>query len=68
MYRNFENILKMKKITAYKVSKETGVATTTLSEWKKGTYIPKINKIMKIANYLGVTIEELLSDDIKVEQ
>lgn len=65
MYKNFENLLKEKNLTAYQVSKETGVATATLSEWKKGTYTPKLEKLLKIADYLGVPIEELIKEEVK---
>lgn len=60
MYDKFLTLLKERKVTAYQVSKETGVATATLTEWKKGTYIPKIDKLKKIADYFGVTIDYFL--------
>lgn len=65
MYKNFEDLLRDKNITAYQVSKETGVATATLSEWKKGTYTPKVDKLLKIANYLEVPLEELIKEEVK---
>lgn len=65
MYKNFESLLKEKNLTAYQVSKETGVATATLSEWKKGTYTPKLEKLMKIAEYLDVPLEELIKEEVK---
>ena len=57
MYDKFEKLLAEKKLTPYQVSKATGVATSTLTEWKKGSYTPKLDKIAKIANFLGVSIE-----------
>lgn len=62
MYDKFLKLLNDKNVTAYQVSKETGVATATLTEWKKGTYIPKVDKLKKIADYFGVTIEYFLED------
>lgn len=59
-YDRFEKILKERNITAYKVGKEAGVATSTLSSWKTGKYIPKIDKLQKIAKYLGVSIDYFL--------
>ena len=36
MYEIFEQLLKKRKITPYRVSKETGVPQSTLSDWKRG--------------------------------
>ena len=34
----------------------------TLSEWKKGTYTPKQDKLQKIADYFGVTLDYLMGN------
>lgn len=53
-YAEFEKLCKEKGITAYRVAKETGVSTSTLTSWKQGKYLPKIEKIRLIAKCLGV--------------
>lgn len=63
MYEIFENLLAERNITAYKVAKETGVSTATLTNWKKGKYTPKDDKLQKIADYLGVTLGYLKGID-----
>ena len=55
-YDKFEELCNERNVTSYQVSKSTGVATSTLSMWKHGKYIPKIEKIQKIAEYFGVQI------------
>jgi repressor LexA len=60
MYKKFEKLLLKSGKTAYQVSKDTGIATATLSEWKKGTYKPKADKLLKLAEYFGVSIEYFL--------
>lgn len=62
LYKKFEFLLKERKVTAYQVGKATGIATATLTEWKKGTYIPKVDKLKKIADYFGVKIEYFLDE------
>ena len=57
MYEKFEALLKKYGVTAYRVSKETGVTTATLTSWKQGKYTPKREKLQKIADYFGVTVE-----------
>lgn len=63
MYEKFQKLLEERGITAYKVSKETGVATATLTEWKNGTYQPKVDKLMLIAKFFDVPIEYFLTED-----
>lgn len=64
MYEKFEKLLNERNITAYQVSKETGIATATLTEWKKGTYKPKVEKLALIAKYFDVPIEYFLDSTI----
>jgi len=59
MYEIFAKLLEEHGVTAYKVSKETGVGTATLTSWKQGKYQPKPDKMRKIAEYFGVTVEYL---------
>ena len=50
-------MLTSKGVTDYELSKNTGVPTSTLSNWKAGRYAPKADKINSLADYFGVTIE-----------
>ena len=53
--------LKVKKgVSDYQVAKDTGIPRSTLSEWNAGKYIPKADKLLKLAEYFGVSIEELI--------
>lgn len=60
-YEAYSAIRDEKGVTDYQVSKATGVATATISEWKKGTYTPKIDKLKKIADYFGVSIDTFIT-------
>ena len=68
MYEIFAQLCKQHGVTPYKVSKETGVSQPTLSEWKKGTYTPKQDKLQKIADYFGVTLDYLMGNTHANEQ
>ncbi len=61
MYEIFEQLLQKYGITAYRVAKETGISQTTLSDWKRGRSIPKNDKLQKIADYFGVSVDYLTS-------
>lgn len=62
MYKNFEKLLEINNVTAYTASKETGIATSTLSSWKNGNYTPKLDKLQKLADYFGVPITYFLEE------
>ena len=59
MYKVFEKLLKSHNITAYRVAKDTGISTATLTQWKNGTSTPKSDKLQKIADYFDVTLDYL---------
>lgn len=61
MYDTFEKLLKSKGLTASKVSQNTGIATSTFTDWKKGRYTPKADKMQKIADFLGVSVDYLIT-------
>lgn len=60
MYSKYESIRNLKGLTDYKVSKDTGIAQATLSDWKNGISKPKADKLLKLAEYFGVSIEYFL--------
>lgn len=66
MYTKYAELRDKKGVKDLEVAKATGIAPSTLSEWKKGKYIPKVDKLTKLADYFGVAIEELLKDESKV--
>ncbi|ASA22349.1 helix-turn-helix domain-containing protein [Paenibacillus donghaensis] len=67
MYEIFEDLLKKHKVTAYRVAKETGITTATFTSWKQGKYNPKREKLQKIADYFGVTVDYLMGVSEKSE-
>jgi transcriptional regulator with XRE-family HTH domain len=65
MYEIFAQLLEKYNVTPYKVSKETGVAQTTLSDWKRGRSTPKSDTMKKIADYFGVSVDYLMTGSDK---
>lgn len=60
-YDRFANLLDSKGITPYKVHKDTGIATATLSDWKNGKSTPKPDKMQILADYFNVSLEYLIT-------
>lgn len=57
LYERYAALRDKAGVSDYKVSQDTGIATATLSQWKLGTYTPKVDKLKKLADYFGVSIE-----------
>ena len=54
-------ILKEKRMSQVEFSKQTGIAPSTISDWKSKKTNPHADKIMKICAVLGLTPEQLLT-------
>lgn len=62
-YEIYERIIKEKGYNSAAVSRATGISQTTFSEWKKGKPEPKADKLKKIADFLGVSLEYLMTGE-----
>lgn len=65
-YENYCIARDRKGFSDYKVAKETGIGTATMSNWKNGKYVPKSDKIQKIAEFLGVS-EKFIIEGVQSE-
>ena len=65
MYEIFSKLLQSYGVTPYKVSKETGISQSTLSDWKKGKITPKSDTMKKIADYFDVSVDYLMTGEEK---
>lgn len=61
MYEIFIKLLEKTGEKASDVSKSTGIPSSTFSDWKKGKSSPKIEKLRKIADHFGVTVDYLMT-------
>lgn len=67
MYERFESLLRQNKVTSYRVSRDTGIAQATLSDWKRGISVPKTDKLLKLSSYFGVSIGYFLEGYAEAE-
>ena len=63
MYEVFVKLLKLQGVRVSDVSRATGIASSTFTDWKKGRTKPKPDKLQKIADYFNVSIEYLLTGE-----
>jgi transcriptional regulator with XRE-family HTH domain len=59
IYERYAEARDSKGLTDSDVAKNTGVARSTLSEWKRGRSTPKIDKLERIADFLEMPLEYL---------
>ncbi len=63
-YQHFNKLLNERGITVYRIAKDTGISASTFTDWKNGRSVPKADKMRRIADYFGVSLDELLGDDM----
>lgn len=60
IYEKFESLLIEQNKKASDVSLATKIPASTFTDWKKGKSCPKSDKLLKIADFFGVSIEFFL--------
>ena len=60
VYEKYAALRDAKGVTDYAVSVATGIVASTFSDWKAGRSKPKADKLLKIAEYFDVSIEDLI--------
>ena len=64
-YSYFENLLKMHNTSVYRVAKATGIPNSTFTDWKQGRSCPKADKLVKIADYFGLSLDSFLGRELQ---
>ncbi len=58
---NLTALRKMKKLSQEELAEQVGVSRQTLSKWETGESLPDIEKAKILADFLEVTLDDLLS-------
>ena len=61
IYDNVKKICRGKGVSVGKIEKELELSNGSISKWNESE--PGIRKVQKVADYLGVPIEELLKEE-----
>ena len=62
IYTKVQELCKKNKITIYKLEKELGFPNASICKWK--TSVPTVDKLKKVADYFGVSIEYFLGEEV----
>lgn len=60
MYAKYAELRDAKGVNDAKVSEATGIPRSTFTDWKQGRSNPKLEKLLKIADFFGVSIEAFI--------
>jgi transcriptional regulator with XRE-family HTH domain len=63
MYQNYMKLRDERNLSDYAVAKNTGIPQSTFTDWKTGRSAPKMEKLIKIADFLGVSIDALVREE-----
>lgn len=62
-YENFERLCKVNSVKPADVCRGTGISSATLTSWKKGVYTPKQDKLLLVADFFNVSLDEIVGND-----
>lgn len=65
-YDMFERLCAQKGVTPTQAGRDNGIAQGVVSMWKKRGSTPKAQTIQKLADYFGVSTDDLIDDETTV--
>lgn len=67
--KNYGTMLKEHRLSRGKtlidVETETGISNANLSRWECGKNLPNIDFCVQLADYYGITVDELIGHELK---
>lgn len=58
--KNIFRLMDNKGVSAYKLSKETGISESVISRWRSGEQSPSISSLVKVAHFFDCGLSELM--------
>lgn len=58
-------LMESRKVTAYKLYKDTGIAQSVIGRWKSGKAAPSLDNLNALSGYFGVSVDYLLGNEKK---
>ena len=62
-YQQFKKLREKNNLSEYRVSSETGISTAVLTQWSRGDYDLKLDKLLLIADFFGVPITFFINQE-----
>ena len=67
MYEKVEKLMEEKGVKVADVVKATGISSSVFTDWKKGRYTPKADKLYALAQYFDVPMEYFFDDSDQLD-
>ena len=64
MYAKYVELRDKKGVRDADVSKATGIAQSVFTDWKNSKSSPKIDKLVKIADFFGVSLDDFVRSKV----
>jgi len=61
--KNIFKMMDIQGVSAYKLSKETGISESVISRWRSGEQSPSVSSLVKVAHYFQCGLSELMKGD-----
>ena len=65
LLENIRRLCSKKPVSIAKLERETGISNGTIARWD--TSSPTVENVQKVAEYFGVTVDELLAPNTPTE-
>lgn len=59
--QTLDKLMSERDVSAYKISKATGISDRLIGYWRKGEKLPGAENLLAIANYFGISVDYLLT-------
>lgn len=67
MYEKVEKLMEEKGVKVADVAKATGISSSVFTDWKKGRYTPKADKLYALAEYFDVPMEYFFDESDQLD-
>lgn len=64
IYENIKRLCNEKGITISTLEKACGISNGTIGKWADGKSAPRVPTAQRIAEYFGVSVDELLKSEV----
>lgn len=64
MFDKVQSLCKARGISISKLERDLGVGNASIANWKDGT-VPRADRLKMVADYFGVSMEYLMTDERK---
>ncbi|CYX48910.1 helix-turn-helix domain-containing protein [Streptococcus suis] len=61
LYDKIKEVAQTRKVSIYRIERDLEFSNGSLRKWNEST--PSVTSLKKVANYLDVTLDELLEED-----